>query len=194
MVAALHGDAALLCSSNHSDSHLSFTLVRDDKRHGRCTLVTVPTCLRQEETVCPSAADVLSRQQSSLGTSTSSADANIARCPVPVFELAAGNNMPTVGQLLLHRPVAALALVPKPVVLFTAGALAGAIGAAPAASPRPSQQSQLLEPANLRRKIGAAKTHLSRNLLITQHKSSLKGSTVLLSKILSWCMHLLHRC
>lgn len=50
---------------------------------------------------------------------------------VPVFELSEAcccRKGPSAGELLVRRPVAMLALVPKPLVLFTAGAVAGAIG------------------------------------------------------------------
>ena len=54
-----------------------------------------------------------------------------------IFELASSGSRlqssppraaPQLGDLLLHRPEAALFLVPRPAVLFLAGALAGAIG------------------------------------------------------------------
>jgi hypothetical protein len=49
-----------------------------------------------------------------------------------VFELAEvterGGQVPRFGELLIRRPVAATALLPKSVVLFTAGAVAGALG------------------------------------------------------------------
>ena len=50
---------------------------------------------------------------------------------LPCFELAVStrdNTRPDVRYLLSHRPVALLSLVPRPAVLFTAGALSGAIG------------------------------------------------------------------
>lgn len=53
------------------------------------------------------------------------------RTQPPCFELAVSsrdNSRPDVGYLLSHRPVALLSLVPRPAVLFTAGALSGAIG------------------------------------------------------------------
>ena len=54
-----------------------------------------------------------------------------------VFELAEvierGGQVPRFGELLIRRPVAATALMPKSVVLFTAGAVAGALGEAPPA-------------------------------------------------------------
>ncbi len=53
------------------------------------------------------------------------------RRSVPVFELSEAcccGKGPSPGELLVRRPIAALALVPKPLVLFTAGAVAGAIG------------------------------------------------------------------
>ena len=53
------------------------------------------------------------------------------RTQLPCFELAVSsrdNTRPDVGSLLSHRPVALLSLVPRPAVLFTAGALSGAIG------------------------------------------------------------------
>ena len=68
--------------------------------------------------------------------SATSAAAHRSR-PFAVYELAAaGDNLrpsppraaPQLGELLLRRPEAALALVPRPAVLFFAGALAGAIG------------------------------------------------------------------
>eukprot|EP00884_Botryococcus_braunii_P015171 jgi/Botrbrau1/23655/Bobra.55_2s0038.1 len=49
----------------------------------------------------------------------------------PIFEISetcSAVDRPGVGQLLLRRPIAVLALIPKPAVLFTAGAVAGAIG------------------------------------------------------------------
>ncbi len=49
----------------------------------------------------------------------------------PIFEIAENcctKKGPSVKQLLLRRPLAVLALIPKPAVLFTAGAVAGAIG------------------------------------------------------------------
>ena len=52
-----------------------------------------------------------------------------------VFELAEiterGGQVPRFGELLIRRPVAATALLPKSVVLFTAGAVAGALGDVP---------------------------------------------------------------
>ena len=55
----------------------------------------------------------------------------------PVFELAEvterGGQVPRFGELLIRRPVAATALLPNSVVLFTAGAVAGALGEAPPA-------------------------------------------------------------
>ena len=50
----------------------------------------------------------------------------------PVYEIAEAEDLqaPGVGQLVFRRPVAALALVPRPVVLFIAGAIAGGIGKA----------------------------------------------------------------
>ena len=51
-----------------------------------------------------------------------------------VFEIAAVDDKggrkaaPRLGELLVRRPEAALALVPRPAVLFLAGAVAGAIG------------------------------------------------------------------
>lgn len=56
---------------------------------------------------------------------------NIAHTARPTFVLAAGgeaDRQSSPGALLLRRPVAALGRVPRPLVLFTAGALAGAIG------------------------------------------------------------------
>ena len=50
----------------------------------------------------------------------------------PVFELSRGKHRgrckPNFGRLLVKRPVAAVALIPEPAVLFTAGAVAGALG------------------------------------------------------------------
>lgn len=49
----------------------------------------------------------------------------------PVFEISEScctGKGPGVGKLLFRRPIAVLALIPKPAVLFTAGAVAGAIG------------------------------------------------------------------
>lgn len=69
-------------------------------------------------------------------SASTSAAAHRSR-PFAVYELAAaGDNLrssppraaPQLGELLLRRPEAALALVPRPAVLFFAGALAGAIG------------------------------------------------------------------
>ena len=57
--------------------------------------------------------------------------------PAPVFTLAAAHGhkgvahsdgAPTLAQLAARRPVALLALVPTPAVLFVAGAVAGAVG------------------------------------------------------------------
>ncbi len=51
-----------------------------------------------------------------------------------VFELGevltTSSQAPKFGELLLRRPVAAAALVPNSVILFTAGAVAGALGMA----------------------------------------------------------------
>ena len=50
----------------------------------------------------------------------------------PAYELAeaqgAQPGQPSLGHLLVKRPVAAIALVPKSAVLFAAGAVAGALG------------------------------------------------------------------
>lgn len=50
----------------------------------------------------------------------------------PVFELSQAkrsrHGKPQLGQLLIKRPVAAIALVPEPAILFTSGAIAGALG------------------------------------------------------------------
>lgn len=50
----------------------------------------------------------------------------------PVFTLAQGGarrrGKPSLGTLILKRPIAAVALVPEPAILFTAGAVAGAFG------------------------------------------------------------------
>ncbi len=50
----------------------------------------------------------------------------------PMFELgevsSRSNQAPKFGELLVRRPVAATALLPNSVVLFTAGAVAGALG------------------------------------------------------------------
>ena len=50
----------------------------------------------------------------------------------PAYELAeaqgAHPGQPSLGHLLVKRPVAAIALVPKSAVLFAAGAVAGALG------------------------------------------------------------------
>jgi hypothetical protein len=58
-----------------------------------------------------------------------------ARRRGPVFELsegqgreAIGDRRPIFGKLLVKRPLAAVALIPQPVVLFAAGATAGALG------------------------------------------------------------------
>ncbi|BDA48379.1 probable envelope ADP,ATP carrier protein, chloroplastic [Coccomyxa sp. Obi] len=56
-----------------------------------------------------------------------------ARTGAPVFELAAAAPAGSaqnvdLGRLLVRRPVAAIALVPKPALLFAAGAVAGALG------------------------------------------------------------------
>ncbi len=60
-----------------------------------------------------------------------------ATAVAPVFELAemveGGGPLPGFGELLLRRPIAATALLPKSAVLFTAGAVAGALGEAPPA-------------------------------------------------------------
>ena len=51
--------------------------------------------------------------------------------PVASFELAAVDAVeghPQAGKLLVSRPLAALAVLPRPLVLFAAGALSGAIG------------------------------------------------------------------
>lgn len=59
-----------------------------------------------------------------------------ARTGAPVFELAAAvpagsaQNV-DLGRLLVRRPVAAIALVPKSALLFAAGAVAGALGTPP---------------------------------------------------------------
>lgn len=51
------------------------------------------------------------------------------RCPQPVFELSADvEGRPSVALLARHKPVALVALMPKGLVLFTAGAMAGAVG------------------------------------------------------------------
>lgn len=53
------------------------------------------------------------------------------RTQAPCFELAFSSSdrpRPGVGYLVSNRPVALLSLVPRPAVLFTAGALSGAIG------------------------------------------------------------------
>ena len=51
-----------------------------------------------------------------------------------VFELGevltTSSQAPRFGELLMRRPVAAAALVPNSVILFTAGAVAGALGMA----------------------------------------------------------------
>ena len=55
-----------------------------------------------------------------------------AKQPAACFELAQaepGSGRLTCGQLLVSRPVAALAVLPRPLVLFAAGAVSGAIGA-----------------------------------------------------------------
>lgn len=54
----------------------------------------------------------------------------------PVFELAAAAPAGSaqnvdLGKLLVRRPVAAIALVPKSALLFAAGAVAGALGTPP---------------------------------------------------------------
>ena len=51
----------------------------------------------------------------------------------PVFELSQGHDRgkhrrPGIGRLLVNRPIAAVALIPQPLVLFGAGAAAGALG------------------------------------------------------------------
>ena len=55
-----------------------------------------------------------------------------------VFELgevmSTSSRAPKFGELLVRRPVAAAALVPNSVILFTAGAVAGALGVASAMS------------------------------------------------------------
>ena len=62
-------------------------------------------------------------------------------CPAfnAVFELGevsgASGQVPKFGELLVRRPVAAAALVPNSVILFTAGAVAGALGTATALMP-----------------------------------------------------------
>ena len=51
----------------------------------------------------------------------------------PVFELChsrRAGKQPEFGELLMRRPVAAVALVPQPIILFSAGAVAGALGTA----------------------------------------------------------------
>lgn len=49
-----------------------------------------------------------------------------------LFELSTSegsrDRRPSVGNLLVRRPVAAVALLPQPLVLFSAGAFAGALG------------------------------------------------------------------
>lgn len=60
-------------------------------------------------------------------------------CPASnaVFELGevsgTSSQAPRFGELLVRRPVAAAALVPNSVILFSAGAVAGALGMAPVA-------------------------------------------------------------
>jgi len=53
----------------------------------------------------------------------------------PVFELSEGHSRglqvhsrPSFGRLLVNRPLAVVALIPQPLVLFGAGAAAGALG------------------------------------------------------------------
>ena len=50
----------------------------------------------------------------------------------PVFELGqvveGGSHVPRFGDLIVRRPTAAVALLPQSAVLFTAGAVAGALG------------------------------------------------------------------
>ena len=53
------------------------------------------------------------------------------RRALQAFELADGSQRSSPGQLLLQRPSAALALLPHSVVMFTAAAVAGAIGMGP---------------------------------------------------------------
>lgn len=52
-----------------------------------------------------------------------------------LFELSAApdssQQQVDIGRLLMRRPVAAFALVPRPALLFAAGAVAGALGGRP---------------------------------------------------------------
>jgi hypothetical protein len=76
-------------------------------------------------------ADTLARQAGALPALQHSRARGTHRDITPLFELSescCAGKRPSVGRLLVRRPIAVLAVIPKPAVLFTAGAVAGAIG------------------------------------------------------------------
>ena len=88
-----------------------------------CQLAVPATCRFTTASYCP---DI---DQAEPVPPTASSRSNFTQ--LPCFELAVStrdNTRPDVRYLLSHRPVALLSLVPRPAVLFTAGALSGAIG------------------------------------------------------------------
>lgn len=82
---------------------------------------------------CPEANKTLLNVESTsgFGEQCRLRDGTSRRIPELTFELSSASGSvekPRIGRLLVRRPVAAVALVPQPLVLFTAGALAGALG------------------------------------------------------------------
>ena len=81
--------------------------------------------------------DIRQRQQSSLEASTSNRCANDEATPSPkrrlneIHRVSRGSRQhrqPGFFDLVLKNPVAAAALVPDALILFSAGAIAGAVG------------------------------------------------------------------
>jgi hypothetical protein len=78
---------------------------------------------------------------------------DMKRQPGPLFELSAapdaGQQQVDVGRLLVRRPVAVFALLPRPAVLFAAGAVAGALGEMHCCLLLPEQLGQSAETGSL---------------------------------------------
>ena len=96
-----------------------------------CTDPLQPTC----SVSCVFASDDFDARRGSCSQASTSQPASTAlqSRQQPVFELACSRRagkQPEFGELLLRRPVAAVALVPQPIILFSAGAMAGALGTA----------------------------------------------------------------
>lgn len=110
------------------------TISQATAQHRRCRLVTsadasIPDrrglCLEPSSEPNQRVLPIASDNRAAHGCS----DGNIRPRAQPVFEFASSSGRATPGTLLLRRPVALLALVPRPLVLFAAAAVAGAVGA-----------------------------------------------------------------